>query len=983
MGEVAWVGRGSLGRDDGRIALVPARPRGAAPVGRADGVDRPPVRATRRSASTSRRRGASFYRELFAAAGGGSDREVLDALWDLVWAGEVTNDTFAPLRALRWKRPARDARRRPGPADVARAARGRRPLVARRAATTRTRPPRRAHADGAPPRARLALLDRHGVVTREAVAGGGRRGRVLGGLPGPAGARGGRPDPARLLRRRARRRPVRARRARSSGCAPLREPAAVAAERDVHLLAAADPANPYGAAIPWPRRGEDDRRPLQRAAGAYVVLVDGVAALYLERGGGTLQTLPAADDPEVGERPLRALRRPARRRPGPRARHHQGRRRAGRRVAVPRAPGRRRASCPAIAASSAPLRRGRSRAALGALTTADARGRHAPPDGRRARAAPRRPDRSRRPARGRPGPQVERVVGATIDARRGAGQEPADPVRQRPRAADPPPDERLVAPLPAGRALAPPAGPGAARHRGPGRGRGLLRRAGRRAVRDSAPRRSTRRSRRSGRTSSTPLRDRTQPPRRVRRLRDPARAGADDLGGAARPAGARRDRQHLAERDPVRRAGRSVGARRATSTTRPSTASSRPPAGCSATSATPRRAGRRCASTAGPAGRARAAARSIRSAPLADRDPADDLLVPDLPAGGRPMSGDRRRVRRRRPGRLDLRRRRSARTTATSPSTSPRGARRPRPPRAGGDAIRPTSSSARSTSSSSASRRGVDPADVRPDGDRPLLPGVRGEIRRSDAGSGPTPGRVYRGRCASTTSPGPPSRSGSTSSGRSPSASSDTGWPGFGWGAAWLTADGGIAAHRDVRAFRDDPGADDVGAHRDDGRARPPPPAIEAVDPPARRHPAVRRPGRPLRVQPQRRPPRHPRRAARYQAQGRIHGRADTEVGARWLEDAWATARARRPPSRPPRDVRRPGEPRRSTATDGAVVHYAGNTENPVFTFRLGRIGIASTAALLDRPVALPARGARRDGAPPRPARQRRHARPQRDGQPR
>ncbi len=87
----------------------------------------------------------------------------------------------------------------------------------------------------------------------------------------------------------------------------MREPARSPAEREVHLLAAADPANPYGAAIPWPRRGEDDRRPLQRAAGAYVVLVDGVAALYLERGGGTLQTLPAADDPEVAEAAIRAL----------------------------------------------------------------------------------------------------------------------------------------------------------------------------------------------------------------------------------------------------------------------------------------------------------------------------------------------------------------------------------------------------------------------------------------------------------------------------------------------------------------------------------------------------------------------------------------------------------------------------------------------------------------------------------------------------
>ena len=59
-----------------------------------------------------------------------SDREALDALWDLVWAGEVTNDTFAPLRALRWKRPAKDHRPRPGRLTALGPARGRRPLVA-------------------------------------------------------------------------------------------------------------------------------------------------------------------------------------------------------------------------------------------------------------------------------------------------------------------------------------------------------------------------------------------------------------------------------------------------------------------------------------------------------------------------------------------------------------------------------------------------------------------------------------------------------------------------------------------------------------------------------------------------------------------------------------------------------------------------------------------------------------------------------------
>ena len=87
----------------------------------------------------------------------------------------------------------------------------------------------------------------------------------------------------------------------------VRDDAEGPGQATVHLLAAADPANPYGAALAWPRRGEDDRRPLQRAAGAYVVLVDGVATLYLERGGSTLQTLPAFDDPAVATVAVRGL----------------------------------------------------------------------------------------------------------------------------------------------------------------------------------------------------------------------------------------------------------------------------------------------------------------------------------------------------------------------------------------------------------------------------------------------------------------------------------------------------------------------------------------------------------------------------------------------------------------------------------------------------------------------------------------------------
>ena len=314
MGEVAWVGRGSLGRDDGRIALYRPGRDALRPPGTLDANDDPTARPSgerhERIREHLRARGASFYRAIHAAAGGGSDREMLDALWDLVWAGEVTNDTFAPLRALRWKRPSGSgpgARRgRPGrltalgPPEAA----GRWSLVE---PVEDVAPTERLHAQA------LALLERHGVLTREAVAAEGveggfagvypilraleeagriRRGYFVDGLGAAQFALAGALDRLRAVRD-----------GDEGSTAPT-----------VHVLAAADPANPYGAALAWPRRGDDDRRPFQRAAGAYVVLVDGIAALYLERGGSTLQTLPAADDPDVA-----AVRAPRPDLPGPRA----------------------------------------------------------------------------------------------------------------------------------------------------------------------------------------------------------------------------------------------------------------------------------------------------------------------------------------------------------------------------------------------------------------------------------------------------------------------------------------------------------------------------------------------------------------------------------------------------------------------------------------------------------------------------------------
>ncbi len=302
MGEVAWVGRGGLGRDDGRVVIyrpgreaLKPRPTAEAAAERPEGPRHEAIR------EHLGRRGASFYRELHAAAGGGPDREVLDALWDLVWAGEVTNDTFAPLRALRWKRTggrsARAPRPRPGrltalgPPEAA----GRWSLV-EESATGSTE---RAHALA------TALLERHGVVTREAVisegAEGGfaasyavlrameesgriRRGYFVDGLGAAQFAL-----PGALERLRA-----------------LREPEP--RDRRVHVLAAADPANAYGAALAWPRRSEDDRRTPARAAGAYVVIIDGLATLYLERGGGSLVMLPASADEEMAGAAIQALR---------------------------------------------------------------------------------------------------------------------------------------------------------------------------------------------------------------------------------------------------------------------------------------------------------------------------------------------------------------------------------------------------------------------------------------------------------------------------------------------------------------------------------------------------------------------------------------------------------------------------------------------------------------------------------------------------
>ena len=221
-GELVWIGAGALGADDGRVRLF-FRDQLAAPRPGLGRRSAPTARCTTRSARRSTSAARAFWPDLVAAAGTADDAVVLTALWDLVWAGEVTNDTFGPLRAMprRWPEAGHAGQAAgaaaPGPADAPRPARGRGTLVARRpaararrrrppSARTRWRPaaartPRRRHPRG---RARR----RHGRRLRRRV-------------PRAARARGVGPGAARLVRRRARRRAVRAaRRGRSPAFRP-------------------------------------------------------------------------------------------------------------------------------------------------------------------------------------------------------------------------------------------------------------------------------------------------------------------------------------------------------------------------------------------------------------------------------------------------------------------------------------------------------------------------------------------------------------------------------------------------------------------------------------------------------------------------------------------------------------------------------------------------------------------------------------------
>ncbi len=338
-GELVWAGSGSLPGHDGWISLHLA---GLAPLSLADVVDEAPSERQQGILDALSGGGGFFFRQLSNAVGATDDAALVDDLWQLVWAGRLTNDTLAPVRAMLGGPAKTSGRRAPRP----RAYRG----YSRPTAVLQAGPPTAAgrwsllperDADATRRAAHLAdsMLERHGVVTRGAAQAEEVRGgfallyKVLARMEESGSVRRGyfvdRLGAAQFAT------PATVDRLRTYARDPDAAPALEAL-----VLAATDPANPYGAALPWPGRepaddevanGDGDggatgssvaastagaspartatttaTRPRTapahrpgRKAGALVLLVDGHLAAYLERGGKTVLTF--TDDAAVLE----------------------------------------------------------------------------------------------------------------------------------------------------------------------------------------------------------------------------------------------------------------------------------------------------------------------------------------------------------------------------------------------------------------------------------------------------------------------------------------------------------------------------------------------------------------------------------------------------------------------------------------------------------------------------------------------------------
>ncbi len=315
LGALVWIGAGALGDRDGRIALY-RRERAALLADPPLAPDSLSLLAQNLLAQLGER-GALFFGELLAGSGGAPAKDALEALFELVWAGLATNDTFAPLRGLGARAPLRRGSQPGGAAgrwsSVASV------LAPRGAAISDTQ---RAHARAG------VLLERYGVLAREAFAqeswrggfggvypvlrameeaGKLRRGHFVEGYQGAQFAYAGAVDRLRAARDSV----------TSVGSDSLRDslaaspPPSLAARdsgRSVIVLAASDPAVPFGTLLPWPAPTSPLARP-RRSVGARVALADGRLIAFIERGARKLWTFRDAHGtpPEFVARALRGL----------------------------------------------------------------------------------------------------------------------------------------------------------------------------------------------------------------------------------------------------------------------------------------------------------------------------------------------------------------------------------------------------------------------------------------------------------------------------------------------------------------------------------------------------------------------------------------------------------------------------------------------------------------------------------------------------
>jgi ATP-dependent Lhr-like helicase len=294
-GEVVWAGVSPIGSSDGRIALYMAERE--ALLATPPSEEAPNGRLHVQLRELFERRGALFFADV-ARALGGYPGDVLDALWDLVWSGEVTNDSLEPLRSL--GRQSRDGRRARAPRT-----RGGPPGSEGRWSLRRLRWEREPSQTERATATARALLERYGVVLREAAAAEGlpggfgyvydvframedqgrvRRGYFVAGRGATQFALPGAEERLRM---------------------PVRKDDEDEDEPRVVVLAATDPANPWGALLPWPDAG--GRTP-QRAPGARVLLVEGRLWAWLSRGGNHVATFLPKDEPLASQERERLAR---------------------------------------------------------------------------------------------------------------------------------------------------------------------------------------------------------------------------------------------------------------------------------------------------------------------------------------------------------------------------------------------------------------------------------------------------------------------------------------------------------------------------------------------------------------------------------------------------------------------------------------------------------------------------------------------------